>query len=483
MEPERSEVILCSPDTKADVGESQELGRYEQFANERNISTTSHQPGLLLINGSIHDPTNDNNNSILNHSTSVTAKPLDLSTSTVMDSSIVLASSSVLGELQTSTTSAFKLDHSNMISFKSADQDDTPVTTMVQLSEPSNLVPNSIMQDGTTQLTITTATGLPIPARMAQTHNQVVDVLSCDWLNCFLKFTTQEELVNHVNRSHILLDDGTGYCCRWIGCTRNGKGFNAKYKMRIHVRSHTNEKPHQCHICKKCFSRSENLKIHKRSHTGEKPYACPVEGCNKRYSNSSDRFKHTRTHVEDKPYVCKAPDCNKRYTDPSSLRKHARSHSHYVSKPENPSSKPVKAVIPHTDVMLPDQLVVCPVLPTRTSPVLPPVFGFSHQYLPVPQMLSAVQANSFGVKPILNSVVDSSRTHDLLFKAQVLTASDDALTHESKNHLVKKENASLLTLVTKDHLFMNQDQLNTEVSQHSALTTAQNSSLSTAIST
>jgi uncharacterized Zn-finger protein len=104
-----------------------------------------------------------------------------------------------------------------------------------------------------------------------------------------------------------------------------------RYKMLVHVRTHTNEKPHHCFQCDKSFSRAENLKIHARSHTGERPYVCPVEGCNKAYSNSSDRFKHTRTHAVDKPYCCKIPGCPKRYTDPSSLRKHVKTYRHYVN--------------------------------------------------------------------------------------------------------------------------------------------------------
>lgn len=106
---------------------------------------------------------------------------------------------------------------------------------------------------------------------------------------------------------------------------------NSRYKMLVHVRTHTNQKPHQCCQCEKSFSRAENLKIHSRSHSGEKPYVCPVPGCNKAYSNSSDRFKHTRTHQVEKPYMCKVPGCSKRYTDPSSLRKHVKTYKHFVS--------------------------------------------------------------------------------------------------------------------------------------------------------
>ncbi|XP_070552557.1 zinc finger protein GLI2-like [Ptychodera flava] len=165
-----------------------------------------------------------------------------------------------------------------------------------------------------------------------QLEHEMAGLLQCKWLKCYQKFAGLEDLVNHVNDFHIRPEKDVEYCCRWEGCPRKGKGFNARYKMLIHVRTHTNEKPHRCPQCNKCFSRLENLKIHTRSHTGEKPYICPVDGCNKRYSNSSDRFKHTRTHFVEKPYYCKVIGCNKRYTDPSSLRKHIKTNGHYVSR-------------------------------------------------------------------------------------------------------------------------------------------------------
>ncbi|XP_046844191.1 zinc finger protein 343-like isoform X2 [Xenia sp. Carnegie-2017] len=161
-------------------------------------------------------------------------------------------------------------------------------------------------------------------------------IYKCEWSNCGNVFNEQDDLVRHIEKVHIdhrKADDS--FVCYWENCVRKQKPFNARYKLVIHMRVHSGERPNRCTFlgCNKAFSRLENLKIHLRSHTGEKPYLCTYRGCPKAFSNSSDRAKHQRTHIDTKPYACQFPGCLKRYTDPSSLRKHVKQHNDKTRTP------------------------------------------------------------------------------------------------------------------------------------------------------
>ncbi|KAJ7497544.1 hypothetical protein FB451DRAFT_1163413 [Mycena latifolia] len=54
---------------------------------------------------------------------------------------------------------------------------------------------------------------------------------------------------------------------------------------------------YECSYCGKGFSRPSSLRIHLNSHTGEKPFVCPVDGCGRSFSVLSNMRRHARVHV------------------------------------------------------------------------------------------------------------------------------------------------------------------------------------------
>lgn len=53
---------------------------------------------------------------------------------------------------------------------------------------------------------------------------------------------------------------------------------------------------YKCLYCQKGFSRPSSLRIHVYSHTGEKPFDCPEPGCGRRFNVQSNLRRHLRIH-------------------------------------------------------------------------------------------------------------------------------------------------------------------------------------------
>ncbi|KAI8066582.1 hypothetical protein BC940DRAFT_302500 [Gongronella butleri] len=53
---------------------------------------------------------------------------------------------------------------------------------------------------------------------------------------------------------------------------------------------------YKCCYCQKGFSRPSSLRIHIYSHTGEKPFECPEQGCSRKFSVQSNMRRHLRVH-------------------------------------------------------------------------------------------------------------------------------------------------------------------------------------------
>ena len=82
-------------------------------------------------------------------------------------------------------------------------------------------------------------------------------VFSCKWLGCDVSYSDRNDLVRHIEKVHIdqrKADDL--YICYWECCTRQTKPFNARYKLVIHMRVHSGEKPNKCTVSQDEFVKS-----------------------------------------------------------------------------------------------------------------------------------------------------------------------------------------------------------------------------------
>jgi len=101
-------------------------------------------------------------------------------------------------------------------------------------------------------------------------------------------------------------------------CQRCPKTFTQLAHLQKHILVHTGEKPHSCPECKKRFSSTSNLKTHMRLHKGEKPYGC--EKCPLSFTQFVHLKLHKRLHNNERPFICGS--CNKSYISASGLRTH-----------------------------------------------------------------------------------------------------------------------------------------------------------------
>ncbi|KAI9595507.1 hypothetical protein BDF19DRAFT_345846, partial [Syncephalis fuscata] len=52
-----------------------------------------------------------------------------------------------------------------------------------------------------------------------------------------------------------------------------------------------------CQECQKRFARPSALRLHMRTHSGERPHACTHAGCGRRFSVQSNLTRHLRLHA------------------------------------------------------------------------------------------------------------------------------------------------------------------------------------------
>ncbi|CAK1540746.1 unnamed protein product [Leptosia nina] len=142
--------------------------------------------------------------------------------------------------------------------------------------------------------------------------------------NCWAGFYSHEDLVKHNCQPNRHKPKGKSNKKALRQCDQCGKSYPPGY-IRVHMLTHSNNRPYSCKYCPKSFKVPGSLNSHILwNHKRTRNHRCEV--CNATFISSSSRSSHIRkNHLKETKYACES--CGKRFFSKSELQRHSLTHT------------------------------------------------------------------------------------------------------------------------------------------------------------
>ena len=135
----------------------------------------------------------------------------------------------------------------------------TTITNQITFSERPHQLKYNMVPEGQPNLAMQSSEPMEFDQHCSKTatarHSQPLQMEPhiCLWDGCGQSFDDLDDLVQHIENAHIEKGKLDDFTCMWQSCPRKRKPFNARYKLLIHMRIHSGEKPNKCTVSEAVF--------------------------------------------------------------------------------------------------------------------------------------------------------------------------------------------------------------------------------------